>query len=184
MLLASPAHADACSVAINRFNTAANNSNFQYVAKFRQLFGREPSAATGFQLPQECRQTLEILRWRRGAQQAVVQLERAYQSVCRSTYATPGAAPASISANMSASQLLAAIESDLAANTAACRQPRVPTPTVTATPPIVGAPSPVRTDAPKTPAPRTGRTTSPKAGTPPTVTVNPPTVPTPTVRDY
>jgi hypothetical protein len=114
----SDALADACDQANDRFNAAANSNNFQYGAKFQELFGRALSMP---QLPQECRQYLALLQWRLARQPSLVQLQNAADAVCHgNNVKTQGASPAGINANSNAADLLAGLQSDYAAAKKIC----------------------------------------------------------------
>jgi hypothetical protein len=111
----------ACQVVIDQYNATANRNNAAYVQRFRQLFGRDPSSGT-LNLPQECRQTLDILRWRVRILQASLPLERRMNSVCTNLQSRSGYSAGSLNANSSNASLLAGVSRDLAINTATCQQ--------------------------------------------------------------
>jgi hypothetical protein len=111
----------ACQVVIDQYNATANRNNAAYVQRFRQLFGRDPSSGY-LNLPQECRQTLEIMRWRVRILQASLPLERRMNSICTNLQSRSGYSAGSLTANSSNASLLAGVTRDLAVNTATCQQ--------------------------------------------------------------
>jgi hypothetical protein len=117
--ICTQAHADSCSDAISRYNSASNNFNAQIPAKFKQLFGREMSGA---KLPEECRQLQAFYAWKLGQVQALLASYRTMKPLCPSSYSVSGVAPAGVNPNTPTPDLVASTQNALNETKSACQQ--------------------------------------------------------------
>ena len=124
-----------CQAALDRSNAAANRANYAYGAKFRELLGRDVGPGSRYNLPEECPQTLKLLRWRLAEERALLPYQADVDAKCASTVSTSGLGPSGMSNNSSAAHLVTMIQSDLETNTRLCSGARSASPGPAAAPP-------------------------------------------------